>query len=479
MNPNFKLMKTLKFRTFAAVVAACLTIVSCVQDDEFSVPNSLGSEENQNLNDLMSRIESGTVQMITIDQLKAQFVSDNDATEITSEIAVKGYVSSSDATGNFYKEFFIQDTSENATAAVKIALNQVESYNQFNMGREVYVYLKDLYLGEANGGDGVFTIGGAVNGDGEVEAMTANQIPMYVFRSPTTETIVAKEVTALSADDIGIFVTINDAEFPSNSAGLPYVSPMDDYDTQRTVQRCSGFDYATFMLETSAFASFKNEVLPSGGGSISGVVSKTYNGSDLVLALNTTDDVQMDGSRCELLDINDFSAIFEDDFQTYSNYSNIAGSWTNYLEEGNRKWRAKTTYDNQNSGSKIAYMSAYNTGDSSNISWLISPAIDLDAQGAEFVKFKSSNSYSDNSELELLISTDWDGTENTIETATWSTLTTNIVSDDEYYQNWVDSGLTDLSSYSGNAYIALKYTGGGNDYTGTFEIDDFQVLVQN
>ena len=479
MNPNFKLMKTLKFRTFAAVVAACLTIVACVQDDEFSVPNSLGSEENQNLNDLMSRIESGAVQMITIDQLKAQFVSDNDATEITSEIAVKGYVSSSDATGNFYKEFFIQDASENATAAVKIALNQVESYNQFNMGREVYVYLKDLYLGEANGGDGVFTIGGAVNGDGEVEAMTANQIPMYVFRSPTTETIVAKEVTALSADDIGIFVTINDAEFPSNSAGLPYVSPMDDYDTQRTVQRCSGFDYASFMLETSAFASFKNEVLPSGGGSISGVVSKTYNGSDLVLALNTTDDVQMDGSRCELLDINDFSAIFEDDFQTYSNYSNIAGSWTNYLEAGNRKWRAKTTYDNQNSGSKIAYMSAYNTGDSSNISWLISPAIDLDAQGAEFVKFKSSNSYSDNSELELLISTDWDGTENTIETATWSTLTTNIVSDDEYYQNWVDSGLTDLSSYSGNAYIALKYTGGGNDYTGTFEIDDFQVLVQN
>ena len=114
--------------------------------------------------------------------------------------------------------------------------------------------------------------------------------------------------------------------------GQPYVASTDDYDTQRNRQRCSGFEYATFLLETSSFASFKNEVLPSGGGSISGIVSKTYNGSDLVLALNTTEDVQMNDSRRELLDIDDFSAIFEDDFQSYSNYSDIT-SWTNYTEE--------------------------------------------------------------------------------------------------------------------------------------------------
>ncbi len=479
MNINFKLMKTINFKTLAATIFASVAFVACVQDDEFEVPSSVGTEENQNLNTLLSQIDAGEVQLITIGELKAQFQSDDEATAITSDIAVKGYVSSSDATGNFYKEFFIQNAPQDATDAVKISLNQVDSYNQFNIGREVYISLKNLYLGEANGGDGVFTIGGAVNGDGEVESLTANEVPLYVFRSATTETIVPKDVTSLSSDDIGIFVTLNDTEFPTNEVGQPYVASTDDYDTQRTVQRCSGFEYATFLLETSSFASFKNEVLPSGGGSISGIVSKTYNGSDLVLALNTTEDVQMNDSRCELLDINDFIAIFEDDFQSYSNYSDITGSWTNYNEAGNRKWLAKTTYDNQNSGSKIAYMSAYNSGDSSNIVWLITPAIDLDAQGAEFVKFSSSNSYSDNSELELLISTDWDGSEASIESSTWSTLNTNIVSDDEYYQNWVDSGLTDLSSYSGNAYIALKYTGGGSNYTGTFEIDDFQVLVQN
>ena len=171
------------------------------------------------------------------------------------------------------------------------------------MGREVYIYLKDLYLGESNGGDGVYTIGGAMNSDGEVEALTANEVPMYLFRSENSYTIVPKAVSALSSNDVGIFVTLNDVEFTTSGIGQPYVSPTDDYDTQRTIQRCTGFNYSTFLMETSAFASFKNEILPSGGGSISGVVSKDYYGGNLVLALNTSDDVLMDGSRCELLDL--------------------------------------------------------------------------------------------------------------------------------------------------------------------------------
>ena len=41
----------------------------------------------------------------------------------------------------------------------------MDSYNQFNIGREVYIYLKDLFIGEVRGGDGVFTIGSSMNGD--------------------------------------------------------------------------------------------------------------------------------------------------------------------------------------------------------------------------------------------------------------------------------------------------------------------------
>ena len=476
MNINFEIMKKIKFRTFAAVIITCLVTVACVQDDDFTIPSSIGNEENENLTNLLSRIEAGEVQLITIDQLKAQFISDDEATEITSEIAVKGYVSSSDATGNFYKEFFIQDAAEDATSAIKISLNQVESYNQFNMGREVYIYLKDLYLGEANGGDGVYTIGGDMNSDGEVEALTANEVPMYLFRSENSYTIVPKAVSALSSNDVGIFVTLNDVEFTTSGVGQPYVSPTDDYDTQRTIQRCTGFNYSTFLMETSAFASFKNEILPSGGGSISGVVSKDYYGDNLVLALNTSDDVLMDGSRCELLDINDFTEIISEDFQSAIHNTNLDfPGWTNFAEEGAWVWRERVY-----SGNGYTEFSTYNSPDDVNIAWLISPGVDLDAQENEFLNFKMAQHHlqSDLNTAEVFISTDFDGS-NVLE-ATWISVSANLPSQSNSWYQFVDSGLIDLSSYSGTLHVAFKVTGSGTDQTldGAYQLDDFTILGQ-
>ena len=476
MNINFEIMKKIKFRTFAAVIITCLVTVACVQDDDFTIPSSIGNEENENLTNLLSRIEAGEVQLITIDQLKAQFISDDEATEITSEIAVKGYVSSSDATGNFYKEFFIQDAAEDATSAIKISLNQVDSYNQFNMGREVYIYLKDLYLGEANGGDGVYTIGGAMNSDGEVEALTANEVPMYLFRSENSYTIVPKAVSALSSNDVGIFVTLNDVEFTTSGVGQPYVSPTDDYDTQRTIQRCTGFNYSTFLMETSAFASFKNEILPSGGGSISGVVSKDYYGDNLVLALNTSDDVLMDGSRCELLDINDFTEIISEDFQSAIHNTNLDfPGWTNFAEEGAWVWRERVY-----SGNGYTEFSTYNSPDDVNIAWLISPGVDLDAQENEFLNFKMAQHHlqSDLNTAEVFISTNFDGSN--VLGATWIPVSANLPSQSNSWYQFVDSGLIDLSSYSGTLHVAFKVTGSGTDQTldGAYQLDDFTILGQ-
>ena len=476
MNINFEIMKKIKFRTFAAVIITCLVTVACVQDDDFTIPSSIGNEENENLTNLLSRIEAGEVQLITIDQLKAQFISDDEATEITSEIAVKGYVSSSDATGNFYKEFFIQDAAQDATSAIKISLNQVDSYNQFNMGREVYIYLKDLYLGEANGGDGVYTIGGDMNSDGEVEALTANEVPMYLFRSENSYTIVPKVVSALSSNDVGIFVTLNDVEFTTSGVGQPYVSPTDDYDTQRTIQRCTGFNYSTFLMETSAFASFKNEILPSGGGSISGVVSKDYYGDNLVLALNTSDDVLMDGSRCELLDINDFTEIISEDFQSAIHNTNLDfPGWTNFAEEGAWVWRERVY-----SGNGYTEFSTYNSPDDVNIAWLISPGVDLDAQENEFLNFKMAQHHlqSDLNTAEVFISTDFDGSN--VLGATWISVSANLPSQSNSWYQFVDSGLIDLSSYSGTLHVAFKVTGSGTDQTldGAYQLDDFTILGQ-
>ena len=51
-----------------------------------------------------------------------------------------------------------------------------------------------------------------------------------------------------------------------------------------------------------------------------------------------------------------------------------------------------------------------------------------------------------------------------------------IVSDGIPFKKWVHSTYIDISSYSGTAYIAFKYTGTGNIYfDGTYELD--QILI--
>jgi hypothetical protein len=173
-------MKLINKISILAFIA--LFTYSCVQDDDYSVPQSIGLEENQKLVQLLSEIENGAADLMSISEVKNLFVN-GEVNEIESNLVVKGYVSSSDYTGNFYKEFYMQDDLENPTAGIKVSINQVDSYNQFNVGREVYIKLQGLYVGETNSGDGVIAIGdGNVNSD-EVSEISENRASNLILRS--------------------------------------------------------------------------------------------------------------------------------------------------------------------------------------------------------------------------------------------------------------------------------------------------------
>ena len=476
-------MKTTKFITLLLAFIYSITFTSCVEDGNFEVPNSLGAEENAALNKLQTEATSGAVTEISIANLKGLLVN-GQVTQITSDIYVKGYVTSSDQTGNFYKEFFIQDAPSNPSAAIKVVTEMVDSYNKFNIGREVYIKLKGLYIGEVRTGDGVTAIGGGEFSAGRLGTLTTKQTDSHVLRAANSEEMIPAVVkfSEINNSHVGLFVKVENAQFPTSIVGKTYVDANDQFDTQRLLESCDGFGYTNFILETSAFAEFKFSVLPAGGGSISAVVSKTFDGSDLVLALNKTTDVIMEGSRCTPLDANDFTSVFEENFESMTSSNPLGGNgWITFTEVGRFNWRVLTSTDSGNPNSKIASMGAFRSGDASNISWMISPGINLDAQGLEFLNFQTSNSFADESVLEVLISTNWDGTSPNVTTATWQKLPANIVSRSENFQNWVDSGAIDLSGFSGTAHIAFKYSGGDNTadtIDGTYEVDNVKILVR-
>lgn len=440
-------MKTSKLLNILLAIIVSAAFFSCVEDDDFSVPESLGTEENLGLQNILSAISSNELTLISITDLKNLY--NGQATLIESDLVVKGYVTSSDKTGNFYKEFYMQDAPENPTAGIGVVLNQVDTYNQFNQGREVYIKLKGLYVG-LNSSD-VLTIGGQGDGN-EVDVITANQIPDFIFRSSTTETLVP--VTADPSDinnsHMGMLVALQNVQFPANLVGSTFVDAYDDFDTQYPLVSCG--NGSELLMETSSFASFNQVPLPlNGRGSIAGVITRTFGGSNIVLVLNSTDDINFNENRCDPL--------FEESFNTAIDNTDLdLPGWINYAEAGSVVWTEQVY-----SGNGYAELNPYNSGDSSNIVWLITPGIDMDGQDGEILTFQTEHAYPDSGHdpLDVMISTDFDGTEAGISTATWTSLdfVVSYIADYSTWFSFTNSGDIDLSSYTGTAHIAFRYTG--------------------
>ncbi|QVY64789.1 DUF5689 domain-containing protein [Polaribacter sp. Q13] len=470
-------MKKNRIITIVLALIASISFVTCVDDGDFKVPESLGNEENEAVNKIIDSISSGALQLKTIKQLKELYIIGDDPLEIVSDIVVKGYVISSDKSGNFYKEFYMQDEPENPTAGIKVALNLSNSYNKFNIGREIYIRLKGLYVGETNSGDGNITIGGKISATDltEIENVTTNQIPNHIYRTETTEEIVPKVIdfAGINETDIGTFVALENVFFDAKLAGKSYVDPIEDFDTQRKIQTCLGLGYDELLVETSSFSRFSNETLPENAGTIKAIVSKDYGGDLIVLVLNDTNDVTMIDERCTPLPAEEYSTILLSE-----NFDNESGdidvfNWINYREVGTKSWRSYTdTY----SQSKAARMGSSSSGDESTVTWLITSGIDLDITSQEFLSFETSNSFGNGSELQALISTNFDGNENNINAANWSILPAKIVSNGENYKSWIHSTYIELSNYSGTAFIAFKYIGNGNvNFDGTYELDNIVI----
>lgn len=152
---------------------------------------------------------------------------------------------------------------------------------------------------------------------------------------------------------------------------------------------------------------------------------------------------------------------------------NITG-WTNFAQTGTVKWE-----EGIYSGTKYAQFTSYQSGQASNIAWLVSPAISMDTMAHETLTFDVAQAYvsSTANSIELLISTDYDGTN--VLTANWSPVTFKLPSlayEDRF--KYFSSGLIDLSSYTGNIYLAFKCKGSGTNTSldGTYELDNIRIF---
>ena len=83
----------------------------------------------------------------TIAQLKALYTKPGTPVLITDDLVIGGQVISSDASGNVYRSFYIQDD----TGAIEIKIGKSSLYNDYKLGQWVYIKCKGLALGQYGG----------------------------------------------------------------------------------------------------------------------------------------------------------------------------------------------------------------------------------------------------------------------------------------------------------------------------------------
>lgn len=163
----------------------------------------------------------------------------------------------------------------------------------------------------------------------------------------------------------------------------------------------------------------------------------------------------------------------DENFQSYANYDIINhNNWISFREAGERDWICRTFQNNH-----YAQATAHNSTDAQNIMWMITPAVDLDAIANPVLEFESAKSFYTHDGFSLHISVDFNASNPGA--ATWQTLDATLAGQSHSDNDWIHSGVIDLSAYSGIVRIAWKYEAiASQGQTGTFRVDNVRLYNQ-
>jgi hypothetical protein len=221
--------------------------------------------------------------LISIEELKARHTLGGTPTAIMGDTVIRGIVVADDESGNIYKSIYIQDE----TGGVNLAIDQVNMYNIMPVGQEVYVEMKGLFIGDYNNG---YQIGDTVTdpkyglemarynwANEEYRDSLGNYSRKHIYPNGTPDLSkvpapkVIESSNAITSDMYCSLVTLKNIRFtdPKVATGLlPWSTK------EQTVNRTAEFsDGSTIVVRTSGYCNFYADFIPTGVGSITGILS--------------------------------------------------------------------------------------------------------------------------------------------------------------------------------------------------------------
>ncbi|MEO2063376.1 MAG: DUF5689 domain-containing protein [Christiangramia sp.] len=444
-----------------------LLLNSCVTTDDYDLP------------DLTIIEPEFTGNLTSIKAVKGNFdLSTGDVyTFRDTNTWFEAYVVSSDLAGNFYKKLVLQDRPENPTAGIQILLDDNSLASTFDFGRKLYIKLDGLSMAFSNG---VLQLG--LQNRGDVVAIPSSMIDDFVMRSDKISEIVplSLRIADFSSDLNNLYIRLNNVQFDrtlvrENDVYSFASNIADQYDGARELESCETGE--TTILSTSTYADFRSLLLPSGSGSVEGVLTRDFYDEHFVIVLNSPEKLQFNGERCdpEFANCSDnpemgSQVIFEENFDgVTSNTTLNSRHWTNVNSSGGeKKWTPTLS-----NGNRVLRITAYNTNESPLEAWLVSPELDLSGWNKATLSFDLLAGYDNGMFLKVFVTRNFSGDPRT---TNWEPLDANIPlgPSGAYLPNFRKS-MIDVSCLGDKIWIGFQYLGAAPDKTTTYDLDNFRL----
>jgi len=427
-----------KSAIFTLIFALAMAMFSCV-DDEFDTPPE-------------STIPVG--ETITIQEVKDLYNAENSDYTFTTDQSVFAVVTMDDKNGNIYKTAYIQDQ----TGAIALHLDASGGLYQ---GDSIRIQLNGLKVGQY---ENLFQID-ATDGNGFTMDNYITKLDTKIETTPEEE--VRNDTVPITILDIisGMdyyqcrLVKLNDVQFILSDTSKTFANGEDLITENRTIQDQDG---NSLIVRTSGYASFANEPIPNGSGSLVAIVGQYRN--DVQLYIRSIEEVEMDNERLG----GEGSEIF------YEAFTSDLGSFSQYSVTGSQVWEYSATYE-------CARISGYSGGANINEDWLISSPLDLSSYSSATLTFRHAAGYPYGSmwnDLKAYVSSDYTGSGDP-NSASWTEVSFAEASTDPDWWIWTDSGNIDLSLFAGEniVYIGFVYNSNTSN-AATWEIDNVKVVAQ-
>lgn len=444
------------------VAATAGLLTGCANDDDYSVPtlecNEPALTANKTVQDILNQA-TGT------------------AEEYTADDIIEARVVSSDRGGNFYKTLYLN--SLDGTIGFSLQVNEVDLFTDYGVGRKIYIKMKGLYTQVRSN---TLQIGAKFGSN--VGQIPAELYFNHIFRScdvVAEETLVNHiELSEINDSYIGKLIELDGVQFTDGSLNQTYYNE-DNLDAGgQTLTYITNSDEETVTLpfRTGSFAEYAGTPVSQNNGKIRGILTKFNTTYQFVARYES--DIKLTEERIgdAPVVVDPGTPFYTEDFEDAVDNTdfNLPG-WTNIAESGPRLW-SEQVFPPDGDTNGYAEFSSFNSGSALNVAWLISPAIDMDAHTGETLMFDAAQHHldgdNDGNKLEVYILTSFDGTN--IASATKVDIT-DLVTLPNFSNEWyefVNSGVIDLSSYTGTIYVAFKFTGSGTDtgLDGAFQVDN-------